>query len=305
MDKLAAMQAFVRVVEAGSFVKAAEQLGVSTTSTSRLVADLEADLGARLLQRTTRRLSLTAMGAEYFSRAQAILSAVEEAAAVAGLESSRPFGSLRVSAPVVFGTLHLPPLLAAFHARHPNVRVDMSLADRVVDLVEEGFDIAIRIAARLADALVARRLCTIRLVACASPEYLRRHGTPKSPADLARHHCLVYTFSERPDEWRFDGPRGPVTVKVSGALRSNNGDLLRRAALADEGVVVSPTFMAGDDLLHGRLVQVMPRYRQPSIAAHAVYPTRRHLPAKVRAFVDLLAEALSDPPPWDAWMTRK
>ena len=305
MDKLTAMQVFVRVVEAGSFVKAAGQLEISTTAASRLVADLEAHLGTRLLQRTTRRLSLTAAGSAYFDRCQQIVGAVDEAETLVGLEAQRPFGTLRVSGPVVFGTLHLAPVLAAYSARYPEVRVDIVLADRIVDLVDEGFDVAIRIAGRLADTLVARRLATVRIAACASPEYLRRHGTPHAPSDLVHHNCLLYSISERPGEWIFEGPQGSTTVKVTGSLRSNNGDLLRSAALEGVGIVMQPTFNVGDDLRQGKLVRVLPRYCQPDLAAYAVYPTRRHLPAKVRSFVDFLAEAFSDPPPWDAWMKRK
>jgi DNA-binding transcriptional LysR family regulator len=304
MDKLAAIQAFVRVVDAGSFVKAADHLGISTTSASRLVADLEAALGTRLLQRTTRRLSLTAVGGAYFARAQQILEALDDADALAGVEATRPSGHLHVSAPVAFGTRHLPPLLAEFHQRYPEVRVDISLADRVVDLVEEGFDVALRIAARLADTLVARRLCTIRMVVCAAPRYLAAHRTPHAPADLRDHDCLLYTLTQPPTEWRFDGPRGAVSVSVDGSLRSNNGELLRHAALAGEGIVLLPTFMVGDDLRDGRLVLLLPRYRQAPLTAHAVYLTRRHLPAKVRVFVDFCAERLVDPPRWDAWMSK-
>lgn len=303
MDKLFAMQVFARIVEVGSFVKAASQLGISTTAASRLVAGLEAQLGTRLLQRTTRRLSLTAAGSAYFDRCQQIVGAVDEAEALVGLEARRPFGTLRVSGPVAFGSLHLAPLLAAYSARYPEVQVDISLADRIVDLVDEGFDVAIRIAGRLADTLVARKLTTVRIAMCASPEYLRRHGTPRAPSDLARHNCLHYTFSERPGEWTLDGPPGRTTVKVAGSLRSNSGDLLHQAALAGVGIIVQPTFIVGGDLQQGKLVRVLPRYCQPDLAAYAVYPTRHHLPAKVRSFVDFLAEAISDPPPWDAWMT--
>jgi DNA-binding transcriptional LysR family regulator len=274
MDKLAAVQAFVRVVEAGSFVKAADQLGISTTSASRLVADLETQLGTRLLQRTTRRLSLTATGGDYFARAQQILGALDEADAAAGVEATRPAGHLQVSAPVVFGTLHLPPLLAEFRARYPDVRLDISLADRVVDLVEEGFDVAIRIAARLGETLVARRLCTVRMALCAAPRYLQRHGTPHAPGDLERHDCLIYTLTVPADNWRFDGPRGAAHVKVGGGLHSNNGELLRCAAVAGEGIALLPTFMVGEDLRQGRLVPLLPRWRQAPLAAHAVYPTR-------------------------------
>jgi DNA-binding transcriptional LysR family regulator len=304
MDQLAALQTFVRVVEAGSFVKAATQLGISTTSVSRLVVELESHLRTRLLQRTTRRLSLTAVGSEYFARAQQILGALEEADALAGAESMRPAGTLRVSAPVAFGTLHMPPLLAEFRATYPEVRVDIALADRVVDLVDEGFDVAIRIAAHLAPNLVARRLCTIRMVLCAAPAYLRTRGTPRAPADLAQHACLLYTLTQPPDIWKFAGPRGAVTATVDGPLHSNNGELLRRAAIAGSGIVQLPTFMIGDDLGAKRLLPLLPRFTLAPLAAHAVYPTRRHLPAKVRAFVDLCALRLRDPPAWDGWMGK-
>ncbi|MBK7472132.1 MAG: LysR family transcriptional regulator [Betaproteobacteria bacterium] len=302
MDRLTAMQVFVRVVEAGSFVKAAGQLEISTTAASRLVADLEAHLGTRLLQRTTRRLGLTAAGSTYFESCQQIVGAVADAEAQVGLEAQRPFGTLRVSGPVVFGMQHLAPLLAAYGARYPDVRVDIALADRMVDLVDEGFDVAIRIAGKLADTLVARRLTSIRIVVCAAPGYLKRHGTPRVPSDLARHNCLRYTIMDRSAEWTLAGPQGNVATKVSGTLLSNNGDVLRTAALAGVGIVVQPSFMVGEDLRLGRLVPVLERYCQPDLAAYAVYPTRRHLPAKVRSFVDFLAETLSDPPPWDAWM---
>ena len=305
MDKLTAIHTFVRVVEAGSFVRAADQLGISTTAASRQVADLEAHLGSRLLQRTTRRLGLTEAGSAYFERAQQILGALEEADMVAGREGQQPYGTLRLSAPVSFGIFHLAPLLAAFNERHPDVRLDVSLADRVVDLVDEGFDIAIRIVGQVADTLVARRLTTVRNVICASPEYLHKHGTPKTPQELAQHNCLLYTLTARSSEWTFRAPRGEsVTVKVDGGLRSNNGDLLRAAALGGEGIVLQPSFMVGADLMRGTLVRLLPKYEIPALAAYAVYPTRRHLPAKVRAFVDFLVETISDPPPWDAWMHR-
>ena len=305
MDKLAGMQAFARVVEAGSFVKAAAHLHISTTAASRLVADLEANLGLRLLQRTTRRLSLTEAGAAYFERCQQILAAIDEAEAVVGHEGRQPFGTLRLSAPVAFGNRHLAPLLAAFGARYPEVKVDVALADRVVDLVDEGFDVAVRIVGHLADTLVARRLTTVRMVICASPEYVRAHGLPRTPADMAAHNCLLYTLTERNNEWTFTGRRGTQTAKVGGGLRSNNGELLRTAALAGEGVVLQPTFMVGEDLQRGTLVRLLPGFELAELAAWAVYPTRRHLPAKVRAFVDFLAETISDPPPWDAWMSKK
>ena len=302
MDRIAAMQTFVRVVEAGSFVRAAEQLGLSTTAASRQVAELEAHLGGRLLNRTTRSLSLTDAGRVYYERCLPLLAELEEAEAQVGRQSVAPSGLLRLTAPMSFGAERIAGLLAGFRARHPQVAVEVSLSDRLVDLVEEGFDLALRITAQLDPSLVARRLCTVRIVCCAAPAYLARAGTPKTLQDLARHACLIYTNSPRSDEWTFSGPSGQESIAVKGGWRANSGDILRVAALAGEGIICQPTFLIGEDLRCGRLVPVLPDYHLPDLAMHAVYPSRRHLSAKVRALVDYLASELGDPPPWDGWM---
>lgn len=303
MDRFAAMEAFVAVVEAGSFVRASKRLGLSTTSVSRLVSALEAHLDARLLQRTTRRLSLTDAGRAFYQHAIDLLADLAEAEAAVSAERETASGVLRVSAPVSFGVLHLAPLLARFRQEQPQVSLDLSLNDRVVDLVEEGRDLAIRISSQLpASSLVARALAPARLVVCAAPAYLERHGSPKVPADLREHHCLLYSYAEQPDQWVFTGPDGQQQISVSGFLIANNGDVLRLAALAGEGIVLQPSFIVGDDLLAGRLVPLLEEYALPSLMVYAVYPSRRHLPARVRAFVDFLAAAWGGTPPWHRWL---
>lgn len=305
MDRISAMQTFVRVVESGSFVRAAEQLNLSTTATSRQIAELEAHLGGRLLNRTTRSLSLTDAGRAYFDRCMSILAEVEEAEASVGRQALNPAGGLRLTAPAAFGAERLGQLLFGLRECHPEITVDVSLADRMVDLVEEGIDLALRVATSLDPSLVARRLATVRIAICAAPAYLARHGTPHTPQDLAGHACLTYTNTLRSNEWVFDGPAGRETIPVSGGWRANSGELLRIAALAGEGIVCQPTFLVGDDLRQGRLVPLLPGYRLPDFTMYAVYPSRRHVPAKVRAFVDYLAGQISDPPPWDAWLQMR
>ncbi|HEX5514574.1 MAG TPA: LysR family transcriptional regulator [Gammaproteobacteria bacterium] len=306
MDRFAAMEAFVAVVEAGSFVAASERLGVSTTSVSRLVSTLEAHLDARLLHRTTRRLNLTDAGRSFYQDATALLADLAEAEAAVSADNRAASGLLRVSAPVSFGILHLGGLLARFRQEQPNVSLDLSLNDRVVDLVEEGHDLAIRISGQLrTSSLVARPLAPVRMVVCAAPAYLERYGVPQVPEDLAHHQCLLYSYAEQPDQWSFSGPHGLRQVSVNGFLTANNGDVLRVAALAGEGIVSQPSFIVGDDLLSGRLVPLLEDYAAPPLTVYAVYPSRRHLAAKVRAFVDFLAGAWGDPPPWDNWITTR
>lgn len=302
MDKLTAMQVFTRVVDAGSFVKAADQLDISTSAASRLIAELETHLNTRLLQRSTRKLSLTEAGRHYHARCLQILGDVAEAESELCQETQRPFGLLRINAPVSFGQLHLSPLITAYQNAYPDVIVEIELSDRSIDLVEEGFDLALRIAGQITDTLVARRLVSIRLVTAAAPAYLKQFGRPQTPADLANHNCLVYTNSSRRGEWDFSGPQGDISMKVAGHFRANNGDLLRRAALAGEGIICEPSFLIGEDLASGALTPLLPDYHAPAIALFAVYPSRRHLSAKIRSFIDFLQANMSDPPAWDRWM---
>lgn len=300
MDRLAAMEAFVRVAEARSFSEAARRLRSSKSVVSRQVSALEAELGARLFHRTTRSLTLTEAGQGYYDKAARILADIDEANQSVSQLQAAPRGRLRVNAPMSFGFLHLAPAIPDFLARYPEVEVDMTMNDRFVDLVDEGFDVAVRIA-RLADSsLVARKLAPARRVVCASPAYLEAHGVPQSPDDLKDHECLCYTNVALSDEWRFTGPDGrPWPVEVKGRLRANNGDALRAAALKGLGVINQPSFIVGGDLQSGTLVSVLTEFTPQESAVHAVYPHSRHLSPKVRAFVDFLADRFGPRPYWD------
>lgn len=297
MDRLAAMQAFVQVVEAGSFVRAAEKLGASTSSTSRLIADLEAHLGARLLNRTTRRLSLTETGQAYYERCVQLLADVGEAEAAAGAAAAVPSGRLKLTCPFNLLAQPIGPALAEFGRRHPQVSFDVTVADRVIDLVDEGFDLAVRIGAPGGEQLVARRLGSTKLVACASPAYLAARGTPRVPADLAAHGALTYAYVASPFVWRLNDADGAAhEVRVGGPLHANSGELLVAAAVAGMGIVFEPDFVVAPYLARGELRRVLPGFAGPRLDVWAVYPSRRHLSAKVRAFVAYLAEVFAADP---------
>ncbi|HEX6144327.1 MAG TPA: LysR family transcriptional regulator [Geminicoccaceae bacterium] len=301
MDKLAGMAVFARVVEAGSFTAAAEQLGLSKSAVSKAVSALEDRLGARLLNRTTRRLALTEVGRAFYERCARIVSEAEEAElAVTRLQDS-PRGTLRVNAPVSFGVLHLGPALAAFMPRYPELKVALEFTDRYVDLIEEGVDVAVRIAGDLEDSsLIARRLTDNRMVVAASPAYWTRHGRPRDPEELARHACITYAYNRNPNEWPFvdaDGRR--FTVRVDGTLHTNNGDVSLCAALAGLGVVRLPRFICGPKLASGALEAVLEQATPPPAAIYAIYPHNRHLSAKVRVFVDFLKARFGEGCDWD------
>ncbi|HOA95150.1 MAG TPA: LysR family transcriptional regulator, partial [Quisquiliibacterium sp.] len=223
MDRFQEMRAFVAVVDAGSFVRGADALGVSKTAVSRLVGELEARLGTRLLHRTTRRLSLTPEGEVFHARCRQLLDDVDEAEAELTAQSGEAIGQLRVNVPVTFGLMHLAPLWPAFMTVHPRVSLDVTLSDRVVDLVDEGYDLAVRIARLQSSSLVSRRLTSTRLILCASPDYLRQHGTPAHPSELAGHAVIAYTLLATGEQWTFEGPHGPVSVKVRPRMRTNSG----------------------------------------------------------------------------------
>lgn len=294
MDRLSAMEAFVRVVEAGSFVAAADRLGLSTSSLSRLVADLEQHLGARLLNRTTRRLSLTESGQAYYERCVTLLADVAEAEAVAGQSAAQARGTLRLTCSYSMAEQTVAPAIAAFVERHPAVKFELIVSDRIVDLIEEGFDLAIRVGSVGSDRLVARRLGSMQLVLCAAPAYLERQGTPASPADLPRHNALTYAYSASPRVWRFTDAAGtPHDVRVTGNLHANSGDALRAAAIAGLGILYEPDFLVGSALRTGQLVRLLPDYSGAGGDIWAVYPSRRHLSLKVRLFVDHIAAAFA------------
>jgi DNA-binding transcriptional LysR family regulator len=288
MDRFLEMQTFSAVVDAGSFVKAADVLGLSKAAVSRYVGELEARLGVRLLHRTTRRLSLTEEGEVFHARCKELLSEVEEAEAEISSRRGAARGLLRVNAPVTFGIRHLAPLWGAFRELHPEVRLDITLSDRVVDLVEEGYDLAIRIATLPASTLVSKRLASTRMALCASPQYLEAHGVPRHPADLSRHTVIAYRYWSTGDEWHFDGPEGRASVKTHPCMHTNSGDTCRAMALAHQGVI-----LVGDDLTAGTLVELMPEFRSIELGIYAIYPTRKHVAPKVRALIEFLAKQFS------------
>ena len=294
MDRFQEMRVFVAVVDAGSFVRAADALDLSKTAVSRLVGDLETRLGVRLLHRTTRKLSLTPEGELFHERCRQLVDGVDEAEAELSTHAGEAIGQLRVNVPVTFGLLHLAPLWPAFMAQHPKVTMEVTLSDRMVDLVDEGFEVAVRIARLPASSLVSRQLTSTRLILCASPEYLRRYGAPRHPAELAGHSVIAYSLLVAGDQWEFfssQGSRGPIPVKVSPRMRTNSGDTCTAAALQHMGLVLQPSFLVGPHLDSGALVEVMPEYRSTELGVYAVYPSRRHLTPKVRALVDFLVDA--------------
>lgn len=296
MDKFQEMRTFVGVVDAGSFVGAADALEMSKPAVSRYVGELESRLGVRLLQRTTRKLSLTVEGEVFYARCKELLANVDEAEAEVTSHSGEAAGQLKLSVPVTFGELHLAPLWARFMARHPKVTLDVSLSDRTVDLVEEGFDAAVRIARLPSSSLISRKLTTTRVVLCASPTYLKRHGAPKHPADLAQHAVLAYALMAMGENWEFEGPDGRVFAKVVPRFRSNSGGTCRAGALQHLGIILQPSFLVGEDLRSGALVEVLPKYRSIELGVYAVYPTRKHLSPKVRMLVEFLVEAFRKKP---------
>lgn len=300
MQPLSDIEIFVRVVESRSFTAAADALGLAKSGVSRSVTRLEDSLGVKLLQRTTRRLSLTEAGQEFFERSRDALSQIEEARRAASRHQAEPSGTLRATAPMSFGLELIAPALPEFLAKHPKLVVDLAFDDRQRDLVAEGIDVAVRVTQLADSSLVARRLAPVRMVVVASPRYLERRGAPRTPDELRAHDCLVYTLRPSPDAWRFDGPGGErFLVPVRGSYYANNGMALREALVAGHGIALMTTFTVGDDIRSGRLVRVLPGYAAPELAAHAVYPQRRLVPPKVRAFVDFLADRFGDPPPWD------
>jgi len=290
---------FHAVVRHASYAKAADELELSPSGVSRIVSRLEARLGARLVHRTTRKLSLTEAGKTFHARTAQVLVDLAEAEAEVQDVTLTPRGKLRVTAPVVFGQLHVAPLLPELFARYPELSVDLSLADRVVDLVDEGLDLALRIGTLADSRLIARRLCSNRRVLVAAAKYLKKRGGPRTPADLAAHECILFTGFSRPRDWHLVGPDGPVTVTVSGRLASNNLDVITQAATDGLGITMGATLSVGPALLSGQLVRVLPEYEFESTGIFAVYPSARQLSTKVRATLDFFSEQLRDPPAWD------
>ena len=299
MNRLLEMAAFVHTVDRGSQAAAAPGLGVTPAMVGRYIRALEDRLGTRLLNRTTATQSLTEAGLAFHARASLILEQVEEAELAATERQTEPRGLLRLNAPMAFGVRYLAAAVAQFGRQHPLVRVDLTLNDRVVDLVEEGYDLAVRIG-RLPDStLIARRLAPCHLMLCASADYLAQAGTPMQPEDLRAHNCLRYAYSRDGDTWRLRGPERTAEVRPQGNLLANNGDALLAASVAHAGISLQPSFIAAAALRAGLLVRVLPAWSIDSLAIFAVYPSARHLAPKVRSLVDFLASRFGERPPWD------
>lgn len=294
MDRLSAMNMFIRVVETGSFSAVAKELHSTQPTISKNIAELEAWLGAKLLNRSTRSLRLTETGADYYERCVAILQDVEDAEQNVGLLQTQPRGLVRVSAPVAFGRLHVVPRLQGFFDQYPDIRIDISLNDRVVDLVEEGVDVAFRMGQLRDSNLIARKLCSSPTLTVATPAYLKAQGMPTHPRDLKEHNFIIYTGLANNDLATFQESGLPLHISVGGNLQTNNSEVLRSALLAGLGISRVPRWLVGEALANGALVEVLQSFQAGPNSIHAVYSPGRHLPSKIRCFIDYFAEAFRD-----------
>lgn len=300
MDRFEDLQAFVAVVEAGSFTAAADRLGMAKSAISRRVSGLEERLGAQLLRRTTRRLNLTNTGQSFYEHSARILADLEEAESAVAQEHGELRGSLRVALPLSFGIRHMCKPVAAFNLKHPRVQFDLDLNDRRIDLLEEGVDLAIRIG-RLSDSsLIARKLFEARMVVCGSSQYFEKHGRPKTPEDLRKHRCLAYGNIDDPSKWVCADRQGTrYSVNVNTVMVASSGDFLCAAATQGLGIALQPTFIAGEAISRGELEPVLTDYVWPVSPAYAVYPPTRHLSYRVREFIDFVADYFAGTPYWD------
>lgn len=303
MDRLTSLGVFVAAVEEGSLAAAARRFGLSPAMAGKHVSAIEAQLNARLLQRTTRRLSLTDIGQTYYVRSKQILEAFEDAGREAHDSQRTARGVLRIAAPVTFGAMHLGEVTARYLEDHPQVNVEVLLGDRYVDLLEAGIDVAIRIGKLQGNGLVTSRIAPCRMVMCASPAYIERHGTPRRPNDLRHAQRLVFSEAVSAGDWTlFDAKNRAHVIEGPCRVAANNTQMLMSAALAGAGVAYGPTFVFGEHLRRGELVALLPNYRATELAIQAVYPSARRIPLKVRRFVDYLTAAFGNEPPWDRSM---
>ena len=304
MDKLEAMNAFVNVVALGSYAEAGRALGLTRSAVSKAVMELEQLLGARLLDRTTRRVSATEAGLAYYESCVDIIARVEETEMRVSRLHDEPKGVLKVNAPVSFGVLHLGPLVAEFMAAYPDLKIELTLNDRFIDPIEEGVDVTIRIGVLAASSLIARRLAPARRVLVAAPEYLERYGEPKQPEDLEKHRCLNYGHTTSLQRWHLTSDGEVRSLAINSVLCSNNGDVLRAAALAGQGITKLPTFLVGPDIKAGRLQVVLSAHPPTELGLFALYAPNRYLAAKTRLLIDFLASSFGDRPSWDGFLRR-
>ncbi|MDB5767558.1 MAG: Transcriptional regulator [Collimonas fungivorans] len=301
MDRLQSMRVFAKVVEQGSFVAAAQVLDMSNAVVTRLVADLENHLGIRLLHRSTRRMALTEPGQAYLERVRQILDEIDEAEAAASVLSTKPAGTLHIYSQIGFGQTQLARLLPLYSKQYPDVRLDVTLSDRTVDLIEEGFDLGIFSVNQKFDAsMVARQLGIAEVLLCASPAYIAEHGVPRTPEELAQHSCLNFSMEHLRHHWTFQSAQGASIIPITSKVMSNNTDLLRQCLLAGMGIAMRTSYTLGDDMVAGRVVRVLPDHQINKVAVRLVYPSRRLLSAKVRSFVDFMMAQFPHPDcdPW-------
>ena len=296
LDRFEDLRTFVTLGQAGGFNAAADRLGIVKSAVSRRIRELEERLDVRLVHRTTRQISLTDAGRAYFERAVAILASLHELDDTIRTAGHEPVGTLRISAPVSFAVHCLAGAIVRFQARHPRIQVEVDTSDRFVDIVQDGFDIAVRIAKLKDSAMIARRIVTVRHAVCASPAYLTERGRPKTLADLAGHDGVVYSYKDEDAYWTFSGD---AVAKPASRLRLSNGDVIREAAIAGAGLAYLPTFVIADAVARGELEIVLAEHVREPIAMHAVFPASQHVPARVRAFIDFLVEEFGDYPAWD------
>lgn len=300
MDRFASMRAFTKVVESSGFAAAARAMGLSRSVVNKAVINLENELGTQLLRRSTRKVTPTETGLAFYDRCQRILEDLDEAIASVKELQERPTGTLRMNAPMSFGTTHLAPIVGEFMAAHEHVHVELVLSDRFIDPIEEGFDLTLRIAEpAYTTSLIEQQIVPAKRVMCASPAYLAKAAPLETPASLRDHRCLQYGYSGALNQWRLMSNDGERAWPIHCSMWSNNGDVLKAAALADQGIALLPTFIVGDELQSGNLVSVLSDFAPAELVLSALYPRHRHLSAKVRLFIDLLCERFGDRPYWD------
>ena len=302
LDKLDAMLAFTKVVASGSYAEAGRQLGLTRSAVSKGVIELEQVLGARLLDRTTRKVSPTEAGLAYYERCLSILSDIEETELQVSRLHDEPKGTLKLNAPMSFGILHVGRAIADFMAAYPDLKVELFLNDRFVDPIEEGFDVTVRIADLADSSLIARKLGPGRRVLAAAPDYISKHGLPETPSELAKHACLNYGHTTLLQRWQLTHAGKTISVPINSRLCSNNGDALRDAALAGQGITKLPTFLVGDDIQDGRLQVVLPEYPPTELGIYALYAPNKYLAAKTRVLIDFLVDRFGPEPPWDGFL---
>ncbi|GAB3024397.1 LysR family transcriptional regulator [Bowmanella dokdonensis] len=302
---LSDVAAFICVVQAGSFTAAAEQLNTSKSVVSKYISRLEDRLGAKLLTRTTRRLTLTEVGRTFYQGASQGLEAIESAEEAVSFLQGKPRGTIRINAPLSFGALHIAPALQEFLTEYPEVQIDLRFEDRQIDMIKEGFDLTVRITRQLEGNLIARRIAPCRHVLVASPDYVQQHGMPKEPEDLPRHKIIAYQYQQSSREWEFTAAQGqPKRIAVDGPIQMNNSLAIREAILAGAGIARMPTFAVGGDIEAGRLVQLLSAYSLPELSIYLVFPQREYLAPKVRAFIDFMAHRLEGKPYWDGFQSK-